>query len=697
MKVAPFMNSKMEPLSFLNKVYEIMKVKNFCTSEYNIYNNLLTIFLKLLLIIVPLLVNKYVYDFRVNQETGLKLFTLIVIAVWLVKIINSEEYFLKKTKLDLPLILFSLVLVLSLFISKTKTVSLQEFIILLSYILIFFLITNNLNKKADFNSFIHLFFIISLLVSIYTIIQYYGIDPYLSDLQYLTSTIGQKNWISNYLAMIFPVAFSYFLLEQTKKNRILYFFLLSIIYVTLMICQSRGIWISISLTLIFGIYIIIKFKLYEIFKKNKKCLFLLLVTFLVITIIYSVDNPLNKSAITVPQRAISTFDEQDPSINTRLLMWKTTFEIIKEKPLLGSGIGTFKMNYLDYQAEFLKDNPYYVKYSGKAGEAHNEYLQIWAELGIIGLGIFIGIILMFYNLIINYLKKVDNNKDKIIVFGLVLGITCFLIHCLFTFPLHVPALGITFFALLGLTVIYTRKINLPKTDSDNGQKEFKLKYKGIKIALTILVLVFMIWVINLVAIKPYIAELYYFKGMRYNVDKNYTKSLPNLQYAVQLDPYNGRILHALGTTYYNLNIFSKAEEILQEAKKYMIDVNTFYILGLNYSKLTMFEKAEKEFKHAIYLDPKFNKAYIDLAYMYAQQKEYDKAIIEWNKILEIDPDFSEKYNVLYFIGLAYNKKEKPDRALEYFIQALQLAPEGSPIIEEIEKEIYDIYRSNLDK
>lgn len=673
-----------------------MKVKNFCTNEYNIYNNLLTIFLKLLLIIVPLLVNKYVYNFRVNQETGLKLFTLIAIAVWLVKIINSEEYFLKKTKLDLPLILFSLVLVLSLFISKTKTVSLQEFLIFLSYILIFFLITNNLNKKADFNSFIHLFFIISFLVSIYTIIQYYGFDPYLSDLHSLTSTIGQKNWISNYLAMIFPVAFSYFLSEKTRK-KIIYFFLLSILYVTLMICQSRGIWISISITVILAIYIIFKLKFYEIFKINKKWLFLLLITFLIITIIYSTDNPLNKSAITVPQRAISTFDEQDPSINTRLLIWKTTFEMIKEKPLLGSGIGTFKMNYLDYQAEFIKDNPYYVKYSGKAGEAHNEYLQMWAELGIIGLGLFILIFYFFYKIIFNFFKSSKNIKDKTITLGLVTGITSFLIHSLFTFPLHVPALGITFFALLGLTVIYTRKINLPKTDSDNRPKEFKLKNKGIKIALTIIVLVFMIWVINLVAIKPYIAELYYFKGMRYNVDKNYTKSLPNLQYAVQLDPYNGRILHALGTTYYNLNIFSKAEEVLQEAKKYIIDVNTFYILGLNYSKLNMFEKAEKEYNHATYLDPKFNKAYIDLAYLYAKQEEYDKAIVEWNKILEIDPNFPENYNVLYFIGLAYNKKEMPDRALEYFLQALQLAPEGSPVIEEIEKEIYNIYKSNLDK
>jgi len=660
-----------------------------------IYKKSITIVLKLLLVFTPLFANKYVYDFRVNQEVGLKLFTVILLAIWLVKIINTGEYSLQKTKLDLHLILFTLVLVLSLFISETNTVSLNDFIIFFSYILIFFLITNNLNKKANFNSFIHIFFIISSLVSIYTFVQYYGIDPYLSDLNSLTSTIGQKNWISNYLAMIFPVIFSFFLLEKSKKNKIIYFFLLSILYVTLMICQSRGIWISISITVMFAIYIIFKFKFYEIFKINKKWLFLLLVTFLVITIIYSTDNPLNKSAITVPQRAMSTFDEQDPSINTRLLIWKTTLEMINHRPIFGSGIGIFKMNYLNYQAEFLQNNPYYIKYSGKAREAHNEYLQMWAELGIIGLGIFIGIILMFYSLIIDYLKKNDSDKDKIIVFGLILGITCFLIHCLFTFPLHVPALGVTFFALLGLTAIYTRKINLPKTDSDNRPKEFKLKNKGIKIALTILVLVFMIWTINLVAVKPYIAEIQYFNGMRHNVDGNYREALPYFEQAASLYPYNGRILHALGTTYYNLGILNKAEEVLQRTTRYLIDANTFYNLGLVYSQAGLFSKAEEEFKYAVYLIPKFTKAYYDLGYLYFIQERYDDTIEQWNKILEIEPNFPNEYIVLNNLGIVYQKKEMPDRALEYFLQALALAPEGSPIIEEIEKELYNIYKSDF--
>jgi hypothetical protein len=36
-----------------------------------------------------------------------------------------------------------------------------------------------------------------------------------------------------------------------------------------------------------------------------------------------------------------------------------------------------------------------------------------------------------------------------------------------------------------------------------------------------------------------------------------------------------------------------------------------------------------------------------------------------------------------------------DKALEYFVQALQLVPEGSPMEKEIEEEINKIYKSKL--
>ena len=277
-----------------------------------------------------------------------------------------------------------------------------------------------------------------------------------------------------------------------------------------------------------------------------------------------------------------------------------------------------------------------------------------------------------------------------------MGITCFLIHSMFTFPFHVPALGSTFFIILGLNVVYLKDYNLSKSRKENKKSKFKLKKFKLNIIFNMFIIIFMLFIINSLVIKPYMAEIYYFKGIKDSGIKDYETSLYNLDYATQLNPYNSRILHALGTTYIYLNIFDKAEEFLQEAKKYTPDIKTFYNLGLLYSKVGLYKKAEEEFKHAIYLNPKFYEAYYALGKLYFSQENYDDAIEQCKNLLEIESKFNNRYIILYDLGILHQKKQIPNKALEYFLQALELAPEDSLIIEEIEEEIYDIYKDSLE-
>lgn len=663
----------------------------------NILKNASLLNLKLLILITPLVIYKYVDRFRANQEAWLKLFVIFGLTLWILKCLENSKIIWKRNKLNFFIVFFSIIMSISLLISDYIIVSLKEYLIFIFYFIVYFLVITNIEDERQFYSLISLFYITSFIVSIYTILHYYEFIPYLKEFGTVMSTIGQKNWISNYLALILPIILSFFLLEEVKKNKIFYCLLLAIIYITLLICQSRGIWISIFFTLLTGIILVYKYRLFKIFKENKKWLALILVTFIIITVIYSTDNPLNKSVITAPQRAMSTFDVQDPSINGRLLIWKTTLEMIKDKPLFGLGIGTFKMSYLVYQAEYLKINPSHIKYSGKAEEAHNEYLQMGAELGIVGVYIFLGIFYIFYSLVLNYLKKEKSNRNKIIILGLVMGITSFLIHSLFSFPFHVPALGSAFFLILGLTTIYLKGLNFSEFNNykDREEKTNKTKYLKLFILFIILILLFMVFVIESLVVRSYLAEVYAYKGRENLVLTHYNNALPNFEYAAKLDPYNGRILLNLGATYYNLGMFEEAKNKIEQSKKYYNDYNIYRNLGLYYSQQENVIKAEKEFKYAIYLNPKFISAHSDLAYLYVKQNEYDKAIIEWNKILKIDADLSEKYNVLYFIGIAYQKKEMPNKALEYFLQALVLVPEGDPIEKEIEEEINNLYKSKL--
>lgn len=87
------------------------------------------------------------------------------------------------------------------------------------------------------------------------------------------------------------------------------------------------------------------------------------------------------------------------SVNGRILIWKVTAQMIKEKPLLGFGPHGFTANYMLFQSEYLKtkgtihdkllaDNNHYV---------YNEPLRCMVEYGIIGLLLYFYLIYVIFS------------------------------------------------------------------------------------------------------------------------------------------------------------------------------------------------------------------------------------------------------------------------------------------------------------
>lgn len=70
--------------------------------------------------------------------------------------------------------------------------------------------------------------------------------------------------------------------------------------------------------------------------------------------------------------------EKDPSFQSRLMMWRSAWNIYKTHPLLGTGLGTFKLYYHSYR------NPHETESSGDL--AHDDYIEFLQEGGPIQLG-----------------------------------------------------------------------------------------------------------------------------------------------------------------------------------------------------------------------------------------------------------------------------------------------------------------------
>ena len=108
----------------------------------------------------------------------------------------------------------------------------------------------------------------------------------------------------------------------------------------------------------------------------------------------------------VDSRVASIVSSSDESINSRLRYWSHATDFISKNPLLGSGIGNWKIYSIKYDAPYIKS--YILPYN-----AHNDILEFTAETGVIGGLFFISFFILIF---LKILKTIIIHKHDYLVF-----------------------------------------------------------------------------------------------------------------------------------------------------------------------------------------------------------------------------------------------------------------------------------------
>ncbi|HAJ56627.1 MAG TPA: hypothetical protein DCL35_02530 [Candidatus Omnitrophica bacterium] len=134
------------------------------------------------------------------------------------------------------------------------------------------------------------------------------------------------------------------------------------------------------------------------------------------------------------------------SVIGRVNMWSTGLKIISIHPFIGSGLHTFPIN---YQNLCLPGQPHC---GGGAPYAHNMYLQMAAETGLLGLGAFLALmVITFKGLLFIFRSEKTGNFIKTTSLGLIGGITAYLTHGLLESSIYTSQGALLFWAMLGLS------------------------------------------------------------------------------------------------------------------------------------------------------------------------------------------------------------------------------------------------------
>lgn len=304
------------------------------------------------------------------------------------------------------------------------------------------------------------------------------------------------------------------------------------------------------------------------------------------------------------------------SADGRMLIWKTTTEIIEENPFFGVGFDRFKAHYMNTQANyFLKnsetpevwfaDNTYY---------AFNEPLQFFTENGLLG----ISLILLLTYFIFKLNTKEDYTFLKIAPISIIFSLTIF---GLFSYPsqiLPIKIIGLTSLALLSATD--ARKITLNLIKQSNQFNRIKMVQLGIILIFASLIGKVYPWSKNLmIAYSDWKTAL-----NTYNTNQ-YKNSLPEFESASKMLFKDGDFLTNYGKALIKAEQPKKAIEVLQNAKKYLNTTHIETTLGDAYKTVGNYEGAEIAYQHAANMIPnRFYPIYL-LARLYDESKQPDKA------------------------------------------------------------------------
>lgn len=682
-------------------------------------NKILTYSFYLLFAITPLIWLPWNFElFEYNKMMFVYFLTIIITASWILKMIQSKTLILKRTPLDIPLLLFLLANILSTVFSIDPHTSIWGYysrsngglLSLIAYLALFYALVSNFDGKQAIK-FLKAAVFGGVAVALWAIPEHFGVSPscviltnqfnascWVQDVQArVFATLGQPNWLASYLAMlIFPAL--YFTLSSTSKSQTIRWALTAIIfYLAFTFTYSRGATLGLWAGLATFLALNRKFL--------KKPLLLILGSFILINLLFGSALTQFKllSQFAGPERPTVAISKPVVSSTTqlesggtesgqiRLIVWRGAVEIFRQYPVFGSGVETFAYSYYTFRS--IEHN-LVSEWDFLYNKAHNEFLNYLATTGIFG---FLSYCIIFITFIIVILKKPGDKP--LLSYALLAAYLSYLIQNFFGFSVVSTALFFFLFpAIAFVATDSTKPVNIPKQLHAIRYTLYARSFYP-KLAQVIVVIIF--GLMGFTLIRYYIADTYFATGNHANESGNPGRAYNFLSSAVSLNPgepyYRSELGYAAAAAASVLldtestlsgqlkeTAITETNRILEDHPKnvsyFRTAIRTFYMLSSIDKEYT--EKTLQTLDKTISLSPTDAKLTYNKAIILGQIGENKKAIDALEETVRLKPNYRDAH---YTLGLFYSETKQIDKAIEQMNTVLKLIPNDPEALEKLKK------------
>lgn len=129
-----------------------------------------------------------------------------------------------------------------------------------------------------------------------------------------------------------------------------------------------------------------------------------------------------------------SLDRDSAGDDTRVRCWQAAIEGWKRQPVLGYGLGTFPETFRPFQPPSLP---------GQFQHAHNEYVNVLFEAGVVGLAVLLGCFALWLRSALSGLKRLEGT-DRAAAAACVAAVLAIAVHSLVDFDLRITSVGLLF-------------------------------------------------------------------------------------------------------------------------------------------------------------------------------------------------------------------------------------------------------------
>lgn len=507
--------------------------------------------------------------------------------------------------------------------------------------------------------------LVGAVTALYGIIQGLGLDRTDWNTHFerrAFATLGNPDYLGGYLAALLPVSFVLALRSQGQKAAWLWLNTTLLLTAGLFATRVRGAEVAALAGLLFVASALATSWGRELARRNK---FFLKITLALVLGLGSLWVALHWNS----------FSRSEQSVQQRLFTYRVAWEMVKDHPFAGIGLGQLGIQVPRYQAKPWAPADYAAHPYTYTEHVHNEFLQFWVEGGLPGLLLFLAVLTTFTWTLNRFLEKTESeSKDKELLMGVTGGLVALLVQSLSNFPLQVAPtavlfglllagplaarktvppspwpvpvtqkvlliLGVSLVALVGLRAVGA-SVAFRETVGRDSINDFKgAAYYGTR----------------LISLSPLNPKAWNAYGKALELAGQPDQAFAAYQKAVEINPNYVENLVPMANIQLKEGRFNEAVTFCQRALAVTPNYAApLWPLAVSLFELKHLDESAKTFEGYLAYAPNDFQTYLDLGVCYMQLKRRTDAIAAWEKAYTLNPGDPQVIQYLKSVGVKPN-------------------------------------------